>query len=86
MDAETFRGVTTALRRHPPTVAGAVGGLVAGALGAFGRSRRSSVPVTARLVAAGAAGGALGRLAQRWTWPDERLREELFDAELGLED
>lgn len=64
-----------ALRGHPPTAAGAAAALVASVAGdvqPYVEALPVVSPTTATLtvyVAAGLVGGAIGKLAERWTMP-----------------
>jgi uncharacterized membrane protein YfcA len=76
---------TRTLERNPPTVATTATAVLAVAIGAAaaGRSqgRRSSLRLVTATVVAALVGMLLGRRAQRWTWPDSRVLDELLDAE-----
>lgn len=88
----TTNAVSMYVRTNPPAIAGGVAGLTAGIIGslltsAAALSRTRRVPrMMAATAVAGATGVLVGRVTQRWTWSDERVRDEMIDAELVLGD
>lgn len=84
------------LKRNPPTSAGGFSAAIAflgASLADWGlEGLPASIPLNVRaslwLVAAGLAtvvGGLVGKLAQKWTWPDENVQEMLEQFRQGEE-
>jgi hypothetical protein len=92
---ERLRSASMYARFNPVTVSATLVGAGAALLGAraAGGAGRAGGPLrrtrragrtAAAVAAAGLAGGLAGRLTQRWTWSDERIRDEFLDAEYAL--
>jgi hypothetical protein len=90
-------GIGRSVRRNPVMVAGVVIGEVAAVVGAVvasglgqgagrSRARRPLTRLLLALASAGATGALVGRFTQRWTWSDDRVGDELLDAEAVLWD
>lgn len=69
---------------NPPTVGGAISGVVI-ALTAAAIARSKATRRLPAIFLGALLGGAAGKVVQRWTWSDARVREQLLEAEHALE-